>query len=634
MAPSTGVSASSFLFIALLHLIRSQDDDVWSVTGVSGRSSDLPCYFTPRIPGDRPKLILWYKESMKSPLFSHDNTRAPEEQTEQHQEGGGVLTVTLGSATLTYQNVTPQHAGMYECRVDFYQSPAHTNLVNFSVVELPTSVQIIDRQTGHPRNGILGPYYPGQNIMLTCISLNGSPLPNITWWKDNRVISNVWEVTGPAKVQSDLTIDNVTREWHNQTLSCTATNTHLAIPVSVTVLIQMYLLPLSVVISTPGAAREGQQTRLTCTVHGSRPPPIITWTLRGITKRAELKEKNHGLVSISELLVNVTRADDTTRVKCTAENPAVPGSVLSNYTTLTVHYPPSVTASLGRSLKPDLLKEGDDVYFTCSVAANPPASTITWYHEGTVQVQNVSQGVIVSGESLVLQKVRRDKAGKYKCGASNALATVTSAPVHLKIRYKPECQTSPTTYFIYDKPINVTCTVSAHPPVQTITWQWNSSEEVVAIQQVRAGRLEQITAQLTVHPVESKEDRILSCWAVNVMGKQEHACGFSIKVAEMPLPLSSCRLANITASSLSLTCQRPHVTTTGTTLYRAEVYFENRTLFANVTSNRPSFNVSRLDAGTSYQIKVYVTHGPVTSPPVVVSAYTSRSSRTPANSSP
>ncbi|XP_047497768.1 uncharacterized protein LOC125044851 [Penaeus chinensis] len=58
------------------------------------------------------------------------------------------------------------------------------------------------------------------------------------------------------------------------------------------------------------------------------------------------------------------------------------------------------------------------------------------------------------------------------------------------------------------------------------------------------------------------------------------------------------------------------------------VYFDNRTLFANVTSNRPNFNVSRLDAGTSYQIKVYVSHGPVTSQPVVVSAYTSRTSRT------
>ncbi|KAK8391322.1 hypothetical protein O3P69_017141 [Scylla paramamosain] len=59
-------------------------------------------------------------------------------------------------------------------------------------------------------------------------------------------------------------------------------------------------------------------------------------------------------------------------------------------------------------------------------------------------------------------------------------------------------------------------------------------------------------------------------------------------------------------------------------LSRKTVYLENRTLLANVTSMSPNFNVSHLDAGTNYQIKVYVTHGPVTSPPVVVSAYTSR----------
>ena len=44
-----------------------------------------------------------------------------------------------------------------------------------------------------------------------------------------------------------------------------------------------------------------------------------------------------------------------------------------------------------------------------------------------------------------------------------------------------------------------------------------------------------------------------------------------IVTAETPLPLSSCRLANITASSLSLTCQRPDVDAIGTTHYRAEV---------------------------------------------------------------
>ena len=30
---------------------------------------------------------------------------------------------------------------------------------------------------------------------------------------------------------------------------------------------------------------------------------------------------------------------------------------------------------------PHDLKEGDDVYFTCVVSANPSVSSIVWYHE-------------------------------------------------------------------------------------------------------------------------------------------------------------------------------------------------------------------------------------------------------------
>lgn len=56
------------------------------------------------------------------------------------------------------------------------------------------------------------------------------------------------------------------------------------------------------------------------------------------------------------------------------------------------------------------------------------------------------------------------------------------------------------------------------------------------------------------------------------------------------------------------------------------MYLENGTLYHNVTSQQPSFNVGRLDPATNYQIKVYVSRGQVTSQPVVVSAYTSRSS--------
>ncbi len=43
--------------------------------------------------------------------------------------------------------------------------------------------------------------------------------------------------------------------------------------------------------------------------------------------------------------------------------------------------PPQVTLSLGSTLNPDDIKEGDDVYFECHIKANPKEHRITWSHD-------------------------------------------------------------------------------------------------------------------------------------------------------------------------------------------------------------------------------------------------------------
>lgn len=42
--------------------------------------------------------------------------------------------------------------------------------------------------------------------------------------------------------------------------------------------------------------------------------------------------------------------------------------------------PPQVILQLGSTLKPDDIKEGDDVYFECNIRANPKEHKITWFH--------------------------------------------------------------------------------------------------------------------------------------------------------------------------------------------------------------------------------------------------------------
>ncbi|XP_063866990.1 hemicentin-1-like [Scylla paramamosain] len=514
----------TFYAIAMTTVRSQEEEAVWSVTGVPGRSSDLPCYLNPRTPGDRPKLILWYKRGIRTPVFTYDG-REPQLQSGTH-EAVGALTLSGGAATLTLTSVGEDSGGLYECRVDFFKSPTHTSLVNLTIIEPPRSVEVLDSQMGRAEDGIVGPYHEGQKVVLTCISWRGTPLPNVTWWREERLLDETWEVgdEGRQQVNNSLVVERLTREWHNATLTCAATNTPLAEPITASVTIKMFLLPTSVVIRGPGAVREGSQAELLCTSSGSRPPAKLTWAFEGRTLESVQLDPGYvgggSEVSTARLLVNVTREHNGTRVACVATNPTRPESPLTNTTTLTVHYPPRVTATMGQNVDPSRLKVKDDVYFDCIVSANPHASPITWYHEGRVLIQNLTGGVILAGNSLALQSVKRQQAGRYTCSATNPLGTATSDPVTLRIKYSPVCLSSPTAYFIYDKPINITCTVSSYPAVSVIMWQWNNSNEVIETPSLEVSH-DEASAQMTVHPLQSQEDRALSCWAVKRDGEAD-----------------------------------------------------------------------------------------------------------------
>lgn len=53
--------------------------------------------------------------------------------------------------------------------------------------------------------------------------------------------------------------------------------------------------------------------------------------------------------------------------------------------------------------------------------------------------QNVTAGVIVSNQTLVLQKVGKDRAGRYYCRATNLHGEGVSNPIHITIMCKALC---------------------------------------------------------------------------------------------------------------------------------------------------------------------------------------------------
>lgn len=109
---------------------------------------------------------------------------------------------------------------------------------------------------------------------------------------------------------------------------------------------------------------------------------------------------------------------------------------------LEVHYAPRAQLQLGEKLHGQSIREGQDVYFECLVQAQPYAHEIRWWFNGKELESNLSLGVIVSNQSLVLQRVSRSQRGHYTCSAINAVGESHSSSLYLRVQFAPVCRDS------------------------------------------------------------------------------------------------------------------------------------------------------------------------------------------------
>lgn len=56
--------------------------------------------------------------------------------------------------------------------------------------------------------------------------------------------------------------------------------------------------------------------------------------------------------------------------------------------------------------------------------------------QGNLVTQNMSSGIIISSESLVLQSVSYQSSGMYRCQAVNERGETASQPVQLRVQCK------------------------------------------------------------------------------------------------------------------------------------------------------------------------------------------------------
>ncbi|KFM71538.1 Neuropilin-1, partial [Stegodyphus mimosarum] len=188
---------------------------------------------------------------------------------------------------------------------------------------------------------------------------------------------------------------------------------------------------------------------------------------------------------------------------------------------------PQLSLSLGSILRHSNILEGNDVYFECNISANPWVSETGWRFEGHELVTNISAGVIVSNQNLVLQNVQRSNRGKYSCTATNSESQGESNHVYLRVQYSPVCkQNQETTYrATLHYPVQISCEVEADPDDVEFHWEFKSSSGNLKLVSSYTSGTKSVVNYI---PISESDFGTLQCWGSNSVGSQRVPCLFFV----------------------------------------------------------------------------------------------------------
>ncbi|XP_049828933.1 nephrin-like isoform X1 [Schistocerca gregaria] len=601
------------------------------VQAVEGGVAKLPCDVVPPLAGDRVHLVIWYKEGVTSPIYSVDARGKPVEQAKHWSEeatlaGRAYFRFQERPARLTLESVRDADSGAYRCRVDFRRSPTRNSKVNLSVIIPPEQLMILDDKGSNIPHYILGPYNEGSDVDITCIATGGRPSPRVTWWQDNALLDDSWESLGGRRVRNTLHLEKLSRRQLHAVLTCQASSSPLAAPLSGAVTLDLNLRPLWVRLVGENRPLSADNTyQLSCEAVGTRPQPVFSWWKAGVQLRNSRETTSaDGNTTTSTLTFVPIVEDSGKKVTCRAGTPLIPDSTLEDSWKLDIFHVPIVTLELGGAVNASYVREGSDVYFECNIKSNPWIYRVTWRHNGQLLYNNASGGTLVSNQSLVLQAVTRERTGFYTCVASNQEGDGESNPVYLDVKFRPVCTPGQTqTYGVArQETARVSCEVESNPgDGLSFSWRFNNSVEaadipasLVAVERVRSAAL--------YTPHSELDYGSLLCWAKNDVGDQQVPCVFHIVPAGKPDDLRNCSIVNQTADSLHVECTEgfdgglPQE-------FVMEVYdAASQALVGNVSSRAPAFTVSGLQPGLGFDVVLFAANAKGRSRIITLHAYT------------
>ncbi|KAL9899858.1 sidestep VII transmembrane protein isoform 1-T3 [Glossina fuscipes fuscipes] len=612
---------------ALKNDSRQTVSSVHEIEALSGETIYLPCNVS-TYDDDEVVLILWYRDGKSTPIYSVDirggYRKAAKRWSDDTMFGGrAYFILDKGPGALSIQDSKYSDSGIYRCRVDFLKAQTRNTKISLFIIG-PADRILIRDDSNIERSTVVGPYTEGDVISLKCEVLGGKPLPQIHWYRDGNEINAKTNASPDEKdVWSVVILGPLGRDDLNSRIVCKALS-HPRVPsIESVVQIDMNFTPLNIrLLGAHQPLSAGRRYDLLCQSAGSRPPAVITWWIDGIRlEKTTETTSSDGNQTTSTLSISFSKTDDGKLLTCKAYNHAIPSEPLEDGWKLDIQYIPEAYVRLGTSLISSAIREGTDVYFDCLVTAHPPVYKVEWQHNDKSLPRNVSQGVIVSNYSLVLQGVSKSTAGNYTCVGFNSEGEGTSAPFSLNILYAPTClPNQPRIYGVAkQEDAKIRCSVDSNPPDVEFSWTFNNSAEsidVAANHISRAGT----TSVVTYTPMTELDYGTLLCIATNKIGTQRTPCVFHIIAAGRPDQVHNCSLTNISMTSLTVTCIDGFNGGLPQLFILELIDSQTSEIRANITSTTPRFTVSTLLPGGTYTLLMYAFNSKGRSDPTVLTA--------------
>ncbi|XP_042214822.1 hemicentin-2-like isoform X1 [Homarus americanus] len=257
-----------------------------------------------------------------------------------------------------------------------------------------------------------------------------------------------------AYATNTLRLASVSSAHLTQNLTCKAANTPALASLSASVMLRELDSELQVSLHAPKEKLSGGHPyNIKCEASGVRPPPVLTWWLRGQHLTHDIHVQSLGLDStVSELSLLATAGDDGGLLECRAAAPTLPHLTATDSTRLTVHYVPEASITIegvgvvgvedgvgaedGESGEKSVggLRADDSATLVCVARANPPAYNVTFMFNGRPLRR---PNTVRSDWNLTLKYLGHKDVGLYTCVASNPEGDGESNAVALPHRLCP-----------------------------------------------------------------------------------------------------------------------------------------------------------------------------------------------------